>query len=144
MVIDDQQTKARGSTLDEPRGPPLEQAAYPMTGRRARGGGAGATHIWSQGGWDSVGDMDGVDARLWANVFTGELGGISCRCPSFQRLHRPHDIEDPADCGETAAPVLKRLGLVPRGDVRRVGVGLSSPRRRVRPANRRSPVPGRW
>jgi hypothetical protein len=30
---------------------------------------------WGQGDWDYDGDVDGVDAGLWATAFTGELGG---------------------------------------------------------------------
>jgi hypothetical protein len=37
-------------------------------------GGKGSSG-WIQGDWDYDGDVDGVDAGLWAQAFTGELGG---------------------------------------------------------------------
>jgi hypothetical protein len=32
--------------------------------------------VWTDGDWDYDGDVDGVDAGLWATNFTGELGGV--------------------------------------------------------------------
>jgi hypothetical protein len=35
--------------------------------------------LWNEGDWDYDGDVDGVDAGLWAPNFTGELGGGGLR-----------------------------------------------------------------
>ena len=67
--------------------------------------------VWTQGDWDYDGDVDGVDAGLWATAFTGELsgGGLGDVVVDY---NQPAGRADPPGLGITVVPEPATVGLL--------------------------------
>ena len=60
--------------------------------------------VWSQGDWDYDGDVDGVDAGLWAIAFTGELSGGGLGAIVVSNPAKPRSGGDSRRAGDHCRP----------------------------------------